>query len=354
MEQDPVIPFTALDRQYTNLKEELGDASHKVLSTGQVLDGPFTKEFERQIAVKCNRKYAIAVNSCTQALLFAQTALNVHGNVLIPTISFVATLNSVLLAGNTPVYSTVDITGMMETKAYEDVNAIMYVNLFGNVLDYSALRDKNPNVKIIEDAAQSFGANLDDQPSGSLGDISVLSFDPTKNLPNYGSGGMLLTDDSAVHLHLRALRDNGKVGGHSWTGTNSKMSEVDCAHMIVKLNHFDAWQARRTAIASYYTDNIKMNVFPLLPNDNVQHAWHKYVIRTEKRDNLCFWLEQHEIKTKIHYEKALYDYPVTPYKPVYSTITELHKANSLSLPIYPEMTDSEVEYVASKVNSFYS
>lgn len=350
-----IVSFNALHRQYATLKDEIATASDKVLSTGQVLDGWYTKEFERRIALKCNRKYAISVNSGTQALVFAQQALNVHGDVLIPTISFVATLNSVLLSGNTPIYSDVDITGMMTTRSYEHVSAIMYVNLFGNTLDYHALRAANPGVPIIEDAAQSFGASFYNTPSGKLGDISVLSFDPTKNLPNYGSGGMVLTDDGAVAQRLKAIRNNGKVGGQ-WlsVGTNSKMSEVDCAHMIVKLGHFDAWQTRRKDIADYYTNNIKMNVFPLLPDENITHAWHKYVIRTEKRDDLCNWLFHNEIETKIHYDQALYDYTASPYKPAHSTITELHKANSLSLPIYPELTDYEVEYVVKKLNSFYS
>lgn len=349
-----IVPFTALNRQYNNIKHELAEAADKVLSTGQVLDGQCTKDFEHKMALKCGRKYAVAVNSCTQALVFAQQALNIKGNVLVPPISFVATLNSILLAGNKPVYSDVDILGIMEDKAYTDIDAIMYVNLFGSVIDYQELRKNNPHVHIIEDAAQSFGAYTFDKPSGSLGDISVLSFDPTKNLPNYGSGGMVLTDSNHTYLLLQSLRNNGKAEGHSKPGTNSKMSEVDCAQMLVKLEYFDIWQARRKGIADYYKNNIKLDVFPLLPKDNVTHAWHKYVIRTEKRDDLREWLAQHEIETKVHYERALYDYPVSPYKPAYSTTVEMHKARSLSLPIYPEMTDDEVMFVVDTLNSFYS
>lgn len=347
-----MIPFFGLDRQYANLKEELVEASHNVLATGQVLDGPHTMQFEAKIAAKCHRKYAVSVNSCTQALVFAQQALNVRGNVLIPTTSFVATLNSVLLANNNPRYGEIDITGLLEVKEYTDVDAIMHVNLFGNMIDYASLKAKNPNAKIIEDAAQSFGATFDGIPSGKMGDISVLSFDPTKNLPNYGSGGMLLTDDCNVYQTLLDLRDNGKTQAHMNAGTNSKMSEVDCAHMSIKLKYFSAWQARRKDIAAYYANNITADVITLLPDSKVDHAWHKYVVRTIHRDALRMYLQQCGVETKVHYNKALYDHAVSPYKHVGFTVTEMHKATSLSLPIFPEMTDSEVESVVLAVNSF--
>lgn len=348
-----MVDFFGLARQYLKLKEELAEATHSVLSTGQVLGGPNTTRFEAEMSARCGRRYAVSVNSCTQALVFAQQALNVRGNVLIPTTSFVATLNSVLLAGNNPVYGEIDINGLLEVKSYADVNAIMYVNLFGNVLDYPELRAKNPGIKIIEDAAQSFGASIDRVQSGKLGDISVLSFDPTKNLPNYGSGGMLLTDDRSVYGTLLDLRDNGREHSHMHMGTNSKMSEVDCAHMSIKLKYFYAWQARRREIANYYANNITLDVVPLLPNDNVTHAWHKYVIRTEKRDLLRASLFRDSVETKVHYDNALYDYPVSPYKPAGFSMTELHKERSLSLPIYPEMTDSEVEQVVKAVNNSF-
>lgn len=347
-----MIKFTGLDLQYANLRKELEEASWQVLRTGQVLDGEFTAKFEAAIAERCLRKYAIAVNSGTQALIFAQQALGLKGTVTIPTISFAATLNSVLAAGLAPVYSETGVAGMMFPKPYSS-DAIMYVNLFGNVLDYNRLKALNPDTPIIEDAAQSFGAESEAGPSGKLGTVSVLSFDPTKNLPNYGSGGMVLTDDPDVAARVRNLRNNGKESGHAVVGTNSKMSEVDCAQMLVKLGHFDQWQRRRQEIADYYADRICIDALPILPGMLVTHAWHKYVIRTRHRNQLQQWLTSRAIETKIHYAQALSDLAVSPVTN-YCPVTEMHKATALSLPIYPEMTDAAVETVASEVNRFFA
>jgi dTDP-4-amino-4,6-dideoxygalactose transaminase len=363
------VAFTGLPRQYQNLKTELLDATDKVLSSGRVLDGHYVAQFEKQIARRCNRQYAIAVNSCTQAAIFAQGALGIDGKVLIPTQSFVATLNSVIMAGNVPVFCDIDDSALMDINSLDyglsgsGIKATMYVNLYGNVLNYDRLKTIcdfwNPDapVRIIEDAAQSFGAYYKGRPSGSLGDISILSFDPTKNLPNYGSGGMILTDDAEVASICQSLRDNGKASDHAYAGTNSKMSEVDCAQMLVKLNHFDAWQARRTEIADFYTEHLSTYVDPILPNEDVEHAWHKYVIRVLSRDKLMSYLDINGIDTKIHYAVPLnqhelgYDYYNPSREEFRVGVSHSHEA--LSLPIYPEMTDAEVEYVVETITEFY-
>lgn len=364
------IAFTGLQRQYQNLKEELLDATNRVLSSGQVLDGPYVNYLERQIARRCHRQYAIAVNSCTQALVFAQTALGIDGKVVIPTQSFVATLNSVIMAGNVPVFCDVDDKAIMDLEMLSyglteaDIKGVMYVNLFGNVIDYDRFKMMveffNPNreIAIIEDAAQSFGATYKGVPSGKLGDVSVLSFDPTKNLPNFGSGGMILTDSDEIASICYNLRDNGKLSNHIHPGTNSKMSEVDCAQLLVKLKYFDEWQRRRTEIADFYTEHLLSYVDPILPNEDVNHAWHKYVIRLNDRHNLMNYLEKHDIQTKIHYETPLFEhelaYDYYNYARDVFRLGTTHSRESLSLPIYPEMTDAEVETVAETIVEYYA
>ena len=338
--------------------------------TGQVLDGVYTKLFERSIAARCNRTYAVSVNSGTQALIFAQLASLTNPAqlpyVLIPTISFVATVNSVLVNNHTPVFCDVDHQGLIdlnscEYKLDQSVGAIMYVNLFGNTVDWNQFQMQtkffNDGLVIIEDAAQSFGASYKGIPSGKMGDVSVLSFDPTKNLPNYGSGGMILTDDIGIYETCMGLRDNGKISMYDTPGTNSKMSEADCAQMMVKLNYFDEWQRRRAAIANYYTEQLCQYVDVLTPNQHVIHSWHKFVIRTSTRNNLIRHLTHNGIETKIHYENALFDYGVG-YQ--YADPTAYYKETAaftrecVSLPIYPELTDAEVEHVAHCVKQYYT
>jgi dTDP-4-amino-4,6-dideoxygalactose transaminase len=361
-----MIKFFGLDRQYQSLKEEILDATDQVLKTGLVLDGPFTKKFETAIALRTHRTYAIAVNSCTQALIFAQQCTNNQRKTLIPSISFIATLNSVLMTGNTPVFCNTDDQGLIDLESLDmnlndaGIDTVMYVNLFGNVVDYDRFTTQtqffNKDIFVIEDAAQSFGASYKGIPSGKLGTISCLSFDPTKNLPNYGSGGMLLTDDYQIYDKLRNLRDNGKYSQHELLGTNSKMSETDCASMLVKLKYFDSWQRRREDIAEYYTRELNNLVETPSVEHNVNHAWHKYVIKFFARNSLKEHLEKNNIETKIHYSQPLFDSNLG--FSYVNSVKQLYRESSkfcmecLSLPIYPELTDAEVEKIVSVIENF--
>ena len=365
MELANLIPFFGIKRQYQYLREELLHITDQVYTSGRVLDGDYTKKFEQLIAERCDRKFAIAVNSCTQGLVFALQVVFPGGRVLIPTLSFAATLNSVLMTEHTPEFVDVDYAGLMDLKSVnyslhsESVAAVMYVNLFGNTVDYDQFRvltefwGSKPT--IIEDAAQSFGASYRGIPSGKMGDVSVLSFDPTKNLPNYGSGGMILTDDAFMAESYYDLRDNGKRGHHEFPGTNSKMSEVDCAQMTVKLQYFDMWQSRRAEIANYYIDKFGQYVDVIGPGENVTPSWHKFVFRIpNRRSQLQQHLSIKGIETKIHYAEPLDllavggAYTNGTYQGSFTFSKEC-----LSLPIYPELTDSEVEHIADSVKEFF-
>lgn len=372
MAKSNIIPFFGVKRQYENLRDEILAVSDSVYKSGQVLDGRYTATFEQQIANRCGRKFAVAVNSGTQALIFAQQVLFLEpANILIPTVSFVATINSVLMNGNTPVFCDVDRQALIDLESVDyaikgaGVAGIMYVNIFGNCVDYDRFKMTteffNSDLKVIEDAAQSFGASYKGQPSGSMGDISILSFDPTKNLNNYGSGGMVLTDDVDTWMSLMSLRDNGKATTHDIPGTNSKMSESDCAQMLVKLRHFDRWQNRRNEIAEYYNDELSELGERVLDTpkttEGATHAWHKYVIRVNERDMLMNHMSRAGVETKIHYKDPLYEYSVG--YPYINYASELYREASafcsecLSLPIYPELTDSEVEHIVESVKTFY-
>jgi len=358
------IPFFGVDRQYKELRDEIMDAIDEVYLTGQVLDGTHTRAFEQAIADRCNRKFAVAVNSCTQGLIFAQQAcVPATSKILIPTLSFAATINSVLYAEHIPVFCDTDHNALIDLESMDmalagaGVGCIMYANLFGHCVDYDRMRVQtdffNDNIFVIEDAAQSFGAKFNGHPSGSLGDVSVLSFDPTKNLNNYGSGGMILTDSYSIYEDLMDLRDNGKLLGHQGFGTNSKMSEADCAAMMVKLNYFDEWQRRRTAIADYYIEQLDGYVDIVGPGPLVDSAWSKFVIRLGERHGLKARLAMAGIETKFHYDKPLFELPVgydyIDYAKELFRESTAFSRECLSLPIYPELLDSEVEQVAEAI-----
>jgi dTDP-4-amino-4,6-dideoxygalactose transaminase len=349
------IPFVDLRRQYEDLREEILDQMDSVFLSGQMLDGPMTRAFENAMAKRCHRRHAITVNSGTQAICLALMAMTPPRNdgVMIPAVSFVATKNAVDILGRNSHVVDVDDQGLLDVRSIDiaplkkKIGIMMYVNLYGNMVDQDKIRMYteffNEGLLTIEDAAQSFGAYWDDQPSGSFGDASILSFDPMKNLPNYGSGGMVLTDDDLLANEIRNFKDNGKLSGFQIPGTNSKMNEADCAAMMVKLGHFDAWQARRAEIAEYYDSRLADYVSLPQINPRVTPSWHKYVIQTPERDALQQYLFDHGVETKIHYAE--------PFAPLSNAIYLCDRV--LSLPIYPEMTDSEVETVAELVISHW-
>ena len=368
------IPFFGVDRQYNNLREEILDATDQVYSSGKTLDGRFTEQFERTIAKMTERKYACSVGSCTQALIFSLRSIEDFGvqhKVLIPAQSFVATVNAVLEAGYDPVFCDVDSsTGLLDLNKIpvtaDEISAIMYVNLFGNVLNQDRLISymeifSERKIPVIEDAAQSFGAYYRGVPSGKLGDVSCLSFDPTKNLNNYGSGGMILTDDFAIWELVADMRDNGKANEHIASGTNSKMSEADCAQMLVKLKYFASWQKRRTEIANDYTEELDGWVSIPTVDMNVEHAWSKYVIHSDSRSTLHIELGNAGVETRINYPTPLHLQPVS-YQFDFGRYdrtdildgAEQFSRTCLSLPIYPELEDYEIEYVVDAVKQSIS
>jgi dTDP-4-amino-4,6-dideoxygalactose transaminase len=365
-----MIAFFGVKRQYAELRDEILHVTDEVYSSGQVLDGVHTQLFENAIARRCDRKHAISVNSGTQALIFALQARNPKSKpkgILIPAISFVATLNATQMLEDFTAVCDVDFNGLIDLSTlneplHDKFDTVMYVNLFGNTVDYDKFRVTteffNDEMYIVEDAAQSFGASYNGIPSGKMGTVSILSFDPTKGLNNYGSGGMLLTDDDYLAAMFRDFRDNGKESGHEVGGTNSKMSEADCAQMMVKLKYFDAWQQRRTKIAEFYSETIQPYVDLLNTTSGTTHAWSKFAFRTTHRSGLRSFLENRGIPTKVHYERALYDEVVGRHllDPVIGTQWEAYNFTheSVSLPIYPELTDGEVEHIAQSVKSFYT
>lgn len=361
------IPFFGLDRQYSSLKNELLDAVDSVYKTGHVLDGNYTRLFEQKIQELTNRKYAVAVTSCSLALLISflyfSKKTQKRKNVLLPALSFIATANAPILGSWKTHFIDVDNHGLMDLTKLDisKIDIISYVNLFGNILDYDKLQliaDFLYSDKIIiEDAAQSFGATYKGIPSGKLGAVSCLSFDPTKNLPNYGSGGMVLTDDYNLYLFALGYRNNGKTATATYPspGSNCKMSEADCAQMLIKLKYFNFWQKRRKEIADYYFEQLANYVDCPFANEHVTHAWHKYVIQTPFQLSLKQFLTSRKIETKIHYSESLITHSFirsTKGSKHFQKAMELSHT-CLSLPIYPELLDSEVEKIVSEIKAFF-
>lgn len=369
------IQYFGVSKQYFSIRDEILNAYDEVLSSGQVIHGPKTRLLEEKIASMCDRKYAIAINNCSTALTLAMVALGVNGTstMLCTAESYKATLNSIFSVGANPELLDTDLSGLMSmdsvTKSLvSKCHGLLYVNLYGNCIDYNKLLHiirffYSSEIPIIEDAAQSFGSTYKGIPSGKLGTVSCLSFDATKNMNNYGNGGMILTDDLSVKTKVEQLRSNGTEheysGWHNY-GMNARMSELDAACILVKLAHFSEWQKRRTEIAEYYNTELcgleKVEIPYLTPE--VKSNWSKYVIRVLdcKRTDLRNNMYEKGIETKLHYQYTLYQHSQFAkvgsgyyYSDYQNTTAYKNSITKLSLPIYPELLDSEVELIVKTI-----
>ena len=355
------IAFTGLQKQYNNLRSEILDATDEVLRSGQLMDGNFTAEFENWLARRNSVKYAVTCHSGSQALeIIAAYYATEHSmpnppTVLIPAVTYMATANAFMRAGWDVHFVDVDSHGIFDMRSIPDVSyqAMVLVGLYGAAITHigdtkiwrqTVLADG----LVIEDAAQHWLS----ADSVRIGQAAAISFDPMKNLAAYGNGGAVVTNHADLYRYARAWCNNGKPN-HNLTGTNSRMSEVECAGLLVKSRYIDQWQKRRSSIAAYWIEKIKTQSLRCLINrDNIhEHACHKFVIEVDHRDHLARDLAVRGIETRVHYEQPLHEidiYRQWPGPSFLSSASALCR-RVLSLPIYPELTDLQVEYIADQV-----
>jgi UDP-2-acetamido-2-deoxy-ribo-hexuluronate aminotransferase len=345
------IPFTGIRKQYSNLRTEILDATDEVLRSGRLMDGNYTAELENWLAKRNGTKYAITCHSGTQALEIiaeyyaTQTFVPKPPRVLIPAMTYVATANAFMRAGWAVTIVDTDAYGQMDHKKIDreqSVQATVAVGLYGQSINKHEYL--NNNAIIIEDGAQHWLSDA----CRRVGNVTAISFDPMKNLNSYGNGGAIVTDDVNMLDFARSWRNNGKPN-FQLAGTNSRMSEVDCAQLMVKTRYIDAWQQRRSKIASYWSERLRSTSARSLIDETNQrtHAVNKFVIDVDKRDILKRNLEIRRIETKILSWEPLHELPAYdefPGPDVLSVASSLSR-RTLCLPIYPELTDLEVEYV---------
>ena len=354
------IAFTGLPRQYNNLREEILDATDIVLRSGNLMDGNNTAEFEAWLAKKNHNIYAVTCHSGTQALeiIAAYCFDNICDagktpTVLVPAMTYPATANAFIMAGwqveivDTDTYGCMDTTLIQDDRALGH-DAICVVGLYGAALT-ALTRRRSMTDCLIEDGAQHWlSDNCHRQAK-----FTAISFDPTKNLPNYGNGGAVVTSDLYLAEYARNWCNNGKAGGHTITGTNSRMSEIDCAQMMVKTQHLDAWQLRRSQIARYWMSMLeKKSIRCLIDDTNFKgHALQKFVIEVDNQSELQQRLAACQIETKIHYKKPLHELDAyQSFKgPNLLSVSSSLARRCISLPFYPELTDLETDYIIDSV-----
>ena len=347
------IPFTGLKKQYNNLRTEILDATDEVLRSGQLMAGNYTAEFENWLAKKNHSKYAVTCHSGSQALEIIaeyyrlQSSIN-PPRVVVPAMTYVATANAFIRAGWEIYIADTDVYGLLDKKKIPQdlsVQATVLVGLYGAAVNADRFWGTD---LIIEDGAQHWLSNN----CNRIGNATAISFDPMKNLNAYGNGGAVVTDDIDLLEFAREWCNNGKPK-HTSIGTNSRMSEVESAQMMVKTRYIDTWQARRKNISLYWIGRLKnTGIRSLINTQNFEtHSYHKFVIDCDQRDIVSRNLAIKGIETRVHYKEPLHELPTyTDYEqPDILSVASALSRRVLSLPLYPELSDLEVEYIIDSV-----
>lgn len=366
------IPFLDLTKQYSSIKKEIDTAIEQVIFDNAFIgtsENKYVINFESNFAEFIGATYCVGCANGTDALELALMSSGVGKNdeVLVPANSWISTSETVSTVGATPVF--VDIIpnlftidpSKLRNKITTKTKAIVPVHLYGlpaNMNEIVAIA-KEFDLIVIEDCAQAHGAKINGQPVGSLGEIATFSFFPGKNLGAYGDAGAIITNNKEIASKVKMLRNHGQLKKHVYKmeGRNSRLDGIQAAILDVKLKHLKKWNAERNRVASIYTQLLNTNnvKLPQIP-EGFYHVFHLYVIRTENRDQLKSYLESKGIETSIHYPTPL------PFLNVYEkyNLTDndfpsvsLIKDQILSLPIYPEMNDEQIKYVANSINSFF-
>jgi dTDP-4-amino-4,6-dideoxygalactose transaminase len=329
------------------------------------MNGRYTQEFESWLARRNDRSFVATCHSGTTALEIIASYYATHANmpnpptVVLPAISYVATANAFVRAGWNIYFADTDAYGLLNTKKIPrdlSYQAVCLVGLYGTGVshlgwaqDWQDWQDRD--TIIIEDAAQHWLAGN----CVRVGHAAAISFDPMKNLACYGNGGAVITRDQALYQYALDYRDNGKASSHQDTGSNCRMSELDCATMLVKTQHIDQWQNRREQIAQQYIQALTAaDVRCLIDETNdFTHAFHKFVVEVDRRDQVQQYLAAAGIETKVHYDYVLSDLGAFDSYPSPDLLGACYSLTRrcLSLPLYPELTDAEVDYVASQLIS---
>ncbi len=366
------MEFLDLNRQYRIIKKEVNQAIQKVLDSGHFILGPEVEELEGQIAKYCGVKYGVGVNSGTDALLLSLMALGIgKGDEVITTpFTFMATAETIVMCGARPIFVDIDsATFNIDVDKIEEVitkktKAIIPVHLYGQPaeMDKMIRIARKYKLRIIEDCAQAIGAKYKNKKVGSMGDLGCFSFFPSKNLGACGDGGMVATNNKKLAEKIRMLRAHGsrKKYYHEIIGTNSRLSTIQAAILLVKLKYLDEWTKVRQKIARHYSRSFGkfINLRAPFVASNRTHVFHQYTIRVnkQKRDKLIDYLKQQDIPTAIYYLLPLHLQPSMKflgYKKGDFPVAEKAAREVLSLPIYPELNiNKEQNRIINTINKF--
>lgn len=361
------IPYVNIAAQHAPIKPELLQAVERVLDHGQLVLGLEVGEFECRLAALCGAKYAVGVNSGTDALVLVLQALGIGrgDEVILPPNSFVATAACIMLAGARPVL--VDVRDdynidpdLIERAVTPRTKAIIPVHLTGRPADMTAILAvaRAHNLHVIEDAAQTIAAEYKGRRVGSFGIAGCFSLHPLKTLNACGDGGAITTDDEGLYGQLKIRRNLGLRTRDDcvvWSG-NSRLDTPQAALLMVKLNSLETWTDKRRANARFYQQRLSGVVTLPVDQPHERSVYHTFVVQADRRDELKKPLADRGVGAGIHYPVPIHlrrSAQGLGYGPGSFPVAEQQARRILSLPVYPELTSEELEHVAHSLVSFY-
>jgi dTDP-4-amino-4,6-dideoxygalactose transaminase len=363
------IAFVDLQRQYATIAPEIDAAIAGVIGRSAFVGGPAVEQFEREFAEYCGARHCIGLANGTDALELALRALAIGPGDEVITVpnSFIATAAAIAAVGARPVFVDIDpLTQLLDAARLPDAitprtRAIMPVHLYGQPADLDAIQEVADafGLRVIEDACQAHGARYKGRRVGAIGDVGCFSFYPGKNLGAYGDGGALVTNSDEIAARVRQFGDHGRIDKyrHAVLGRNSRLDGMQAAILSAKLRHLDSWNAARRRIAAELTAGLAESgvVTPTVAPD-VESVFHLYVIQTTARDAVADALREAGIASGIHYPIPIHLQPAFQGRPAAlgvgrdgCPIAEEQAGRLLSLPIYPELQDDEIERICRVV-----
>ena len=360
-----MIQLVDLYSQYQSIKPEIDSAIQSIIDGSAFVGGKAVREFEAEFAAYCETKACVGVGNGTDAIYLTLRAMGIGAGDEVITVAhtFIATTEAISMTGARPVF--VDIkedTMLMDPSLIESAitprtKAIVPVHLYGQPCDMDAIIQiaERRGLKVIEDAAQAHGARWRGRRIGSLGDAATFSFYPGKNLGAYGDAGAVVSNDTDLIERVRMLANHGRLEKytHKMEGVNSRLDGLQAAILRVKLRHLDEWNESRRRHADFYLDTLTGGDLQLpTVHEHAEPVWHLFVVRTPDRDALQASLKNEGIATGIHYPVPLHLQPAyEDYKIDQSAlpVTERVAARVVSLPMYPELTASQLERITNAI-----
>lgn len=364
------VPLLDLKRQYASIELDIREAIEEVLASQYFIMGPKVADLEAKIANYCGTAHAVACASGSDAILLALWALEIGpgDEVITSPFTFFSTAGSITRLGATPIFvdikpDTYNIDPALVKAAVTDrTRAVLPVHLFGQCADMDEINAvaRDAGIPVIEDAAQAIGARYKGRPAGALGACGCFSFFPTKNLGAYGDGGIVTTDDDGLYDRLSILRLHGSRPKyyHKLVGMNSRLDALQAAVLMVKFTHLERWNDRRRENAAAY-NRLLAGAAAKTPVElaHCRHIYNQYTIRVSDRDGLREHLKAKGVGAEIYYPVPLHlqeCYGDLPYAEGSLPVAEKAAREVISLPIFPELTAEEQEYVAACIKEFVS